>query len=433
MEAKRMSAQIEKLENNQVKLTLTVDNDAFQAAIDKVYRKSASKFTIPGFRTGKAPRKVIEQHYGPSVFWDDAINEVFPEAYSKAVDECDVFPVDNPDVTIKDINDEGLVFEAVVTVKPEVTLGKYTGIRFKGVAYNVTDEDVEADLKRAQERAARLIEVEGRNVENGDIVGLDYSGSIDGVKFDGGTAEGQTLEIGSGMFIPGFEEQMVGMAIGETKDITVRFPDEYHAEELKGKDAVFTVKVNGIQAKELPELDDEFAKDVSEFDTLEEYKNDIRAKLEEQNKKRKDREDENKLIDKVVANAEVDIPECMIDRQIDYMLREMEYTLMYQGMRMEDYLKMLGKTVDEVRAESREDAAKRVKTQLVMETVRTTENIQAEEEDIDAEIAKRAETAKKSVEEYKANMRENEKAYISDQIIVDKTIAFLRKNNTIMK
>ncbi len=428
-----MSAQMEKLENNQVKLTLTVENNVFQNAIDKVYRKSAGKFNIPGFRTGKAPRRIIEQHYGPSVFWDDAINEVFPDAYSKAVDECEVFPVDNPDVTIKDISDEGLTFEAVVTVKPEVTLGKYTGIRFKGVAYTVTDEDVETELKRAQDKAARLVDIEDRTVQNGDVVGLDYSGSVDGVKFEGGTAEGQTLEIGSGMFIPGFEEQMVGMAIGETKDITVRFPDEYHAEELKGKDAVFTVKVNSIQAKELPELDDEFAKDVSEFDTLEEYKNDIRAHLEEQNKKRKEREDENKLIDKIVANAEVDIPECMITRQIDYMLREMEYTLMYQGMRMEDYLRMINKSVEELRAESREDAERRVKTQLVMETIRTTENIQAEEEDIDAEIAKRAETAKKSVEEYKENMRDNEKAYISDQIIVDKTMAFLKKNNTITK
>ena len=428
-----MSAQMEKLENNQVKLTLTVENDVFQNAIDKVYRKSAGKFNIPGFRAGKAPRRVIEQHYGPSVFWDDAINDVFPDAYSKAVDECEVFPVDNPDVTIKDISDDGLTFEAIVTVKPEVTLGKYTGIRFKGVAYTVTDEDVEAELKRAQDKAARLVDIEDRAVQNGDVVGLDYSGSIDGVKFEGGTAEGQTLEIGSGMFIPGFEEQMVGMAIGETKDITVRFPDEYHAEDLKGKEAVFTVKVNSIQAKELPELDDEFAKDVSEFDTLEEYKNDIRAHLEEQNQKRKEREDENKLIDKIVANAEVDIPECMITRQIDYMLREMEYTLMYQGMRMEDYLKMINKSVEEVRAESKEDAEKRVKTQLVMETIRTTENIQAEEEDIDAEIAKRAETAKKSVEEYKENMRDNEKAYISDQIIVDKTMAFLKKNNTITK
>ena len=428
-----MSAQMEKLENNQVKLTLTVGNDVFQNALDKVYRKSAGKFNIPGFRAGKAPRRVIEQHYGPSVFWDDAINDVFPEAYSEAVDECEVFPVDNPDVTIKDINDDGLTFEAIVTVKPEVTLGKYTGIRFKGVAYTVTDEDVEAELKRAQDKAARLVDIEDRAVQNGDVVGLDYSGSVDEVKFEGGTAEGQTLEIGSGMFIPGFEEQMVGMAIGETRDITVKFPDEYHAEELKGKEAVFTVKVNGIQAKELPELDDEFAKDVSEFDTLEDYKNDIRSNLEEQNKKRKDREDENKLIDKIVANAEVDIPECMITRQIDYMLREMEYTLMYQGMRMEDYLRMINKTVEELRAESREDAEKRVKTQLVMETIRTTENIQAEEEDIEAEIAKRAETAKKTVEEYKENMRENEKAYISDQIIVDKTMDFLKKNNTITK
>ncbi|MBS7262483.1 MAG: trigger factor [Eubacteriales bacterium] len=426
-----MSVQMEKTENNQAKLTITVDNATFDAAIKAVYAKNAKKYSIPGFRPGKAPFAAVKAHYGEIVFWDDAFNEVFPPAYEAAIDELHLEPVDHPSVDIKDKNDEGVVFEALVTLKPEVTLGKYTGIRMKGAAYTVTDEDVDKELEAARQKAARLIDVDDRAVASGDVVNLDYCGKVDGVAFEGGTAEGQTLEIGSGMFIPGFEEQMIGMAIGETKDLSVRFPDEYHAPELKGKDAVFTVKVNGIQVKELPELDDEFAKDVSECDTLEAYKAEIRGRLEEENAKRKERDDDNKLVEKIVKNATVDIPACMTDRQIDYMIREFEYSLMYQGMRLADYLKMIGKTRDELRDEYRAEAERRVKIQLVMEQIQKEAEIKAEQEDIDTEIAKRAERANKPVEEYKEHMHDHELEYITDQIVMDKTLAFIKAKNKI--
>ena len=319
----------------EVKISFTLDAKEWDDSLNKAYIKNKSRFNIPGFRKGHATRKMIEKMYGEGVFFDDAFNDAFYEAYSKALGEHDeIFPVDDPKVDIDGIDENGVKFHAVVTVKPEVTLGEYKGIKVDKVEYNVTADDVNAEIDRARKQASRKVEVEGRAVENGDIVNLDYSGSVDGVKFEGGTASNQELTIGSHAFIPGFEEQMVGMTVGETRDLNVPFPTDYHAKELAGKDSVFTVTVNKILKEEMPELNDEFAKDVSKFDTLAEYKADVEKRLQEGNDRRANAENENALIEAVTATSSVEIPQCMIDSQIDYLVRDMEYRLMYmyQGM-----------------------------------------------------------------------------------------------------
>ena len=316
-----------------------------------------------------------------------------------------------------------------VDLKPEVVLGKYKGIKIKKNEYNVSDEDIDKELQAARERAGRLVSVEDRPVKNGDSVKLNYSGSVDGEKFPGGTAEDQTLVIGSGSFIPGFEEQLVGMNIGEEKDINVKFPDQYHAEELKGKDAVFSVKINSIEEKQLPEADDEFAKDVSEFDTLEEYKADIAKKLKEQNDRRAQNEYENALMDKICEEAQADIPDSMVERQIDYHLRDMEMRMSYQGLKMSDYLAYTGMTVAQLREMYRGDALKTVKQQLVLEAIKKAENIEADQEGIDKEIARYAEMFKKDAEEYKKEIKPDELEYIKETVTVNNIIEFIKQNN----
>ena len=314
-----------KNEKNQAVISLEISKEAMDAAISAVFQRNKGKYAIPGFRKGKAPRKMVEQYYGAGVFFEDAFNDVLPGVYEAAVIELALEPVDRPEFEIEDITDEGIIkVKATVTLMPEVKLGKYEGIKVDLVEYNVTDDEVDHEIKHALDRASRFVDVEDRAVMMGDTVGLNYSGSIDGVKFDGGTAENQTLEIGSGSFIPGFEDQMVGMNIGEEKAINVKFPDEYHAEDLKGKEAVFEVKVLSIKEKQVPALDDEFAKDVSEFDTLDEYKADIKAKLTERKKNQAETEMENKMIESIAENSTIDIPDCMIEQQIDAQLRDME-------------------------------------------------------------------------------------------------------------
>lgn len=421
-----MNCTMEKLEKDQVRLTIEVDAEQFEKGIVAAYRKMVKSMNIPGFRKGKAPRKVIEQFYGPAIFYEEAFKEVYPDAYEKAIEDNDLQPVDYPEVDITDIGNDGVKFTATVQLKPTVTLGDYKGIKVERPEYTVTDEDVQAEVDRALERSARWIAVEDRPVQDGDRVTLDYAGTVDGVAFEGGTAEGQTLNIGSGMFIPGFEEQMVGMNPGEEKDLNVKFPEEYQAKELAGKDAVFHVKLHDIKEKELPELDDEFAKDVSEFDTLDEYKADIRAKLEEQNKQRADAEYENALIEKIAQNATVEIPQVMIERQIDNMMREFEMRLMYQGLRLDDYFTITGSKAEDARAEFAKDADTRVKVQLVLEAIQEAEKIEATPEELDAEIAKMAEQANKPVEEYRASLQPQDMAYLTDMIVMRKTVALLK-------
>ena len=410
-------ASFEKLESNKVKLGMTISAEDFDKAVDKAYLKLRKTITVPGFRKGHAPKGVIEKAYGWYVFVDDAFDEAYPAVYEAAVKEHDVKPVDRPDITILSAEKgEDVAFEAVVTVMPEVSLGQYKGIEVEKQEYNVTDEMVNAEIERERENVARMIDVE-RPVENGDEVELDYSGTVDGVKFEGGTAEHQTLVIGSGMFIPGFEEQMIGMNVGEEKDLNVKFPDEYHSDELKGKDAV--------RVKELPEADDEFAKDVSEFNTIAELRDHKKEELEKKAMNEAKAKKENDVIEKAVANATVDIPDVMIDRQADRMLNDIRYRLSMQGISLEDYCKYTGTKTEVMKAEMKNEAERRVKTQLVLDAIMKAEGIKVENDEVDKKIDEYCAQFDDKAEEFKAKLNEDDKAYFEDQVLLDKTINML--------
>ena len=425
-----MSTTVEKISSNKVKLSFDVESAKFDEAMNKAYIKVRGQVNIPGFRKGKAPRKLIENMYGgESVFYDDAFELVFDEVYGPAVAEHKLEVVDRPEVEIQQIGaGKNLQFTCEVFVKPDVTLGEYKGVSVKKETTAVTDEQV--DEKIEQERAKQATEqsVEDRPVAEGDTVNLDYAGTVDGVAFAGGTAEGQTLKIGSHTFIPGFEEQMVGMSIGEEKDLDVTFPEQYQAKELAGKAAVFHVKVNSITATELPALDDDFAKDISEFDTLDEYKKDIRAKLEAQAAERDENAFTNAVIEKVMENATVDIPEAMIERQIDSMMRDFEYRLRAQGLKLADFMKYTGQDEKAFRANYRDQAEKSVKAHLVLEAIENAEAFEATDEEIDEQIAKFAPQTGKSVEELKETLTEADREYFKADAIRDNAIKFLCDN-----
>lgn len=418
--------------NGEVKINFALSAKEWDDCIEKAYLKNKSKYSVPGFRKGHVSRKMIEKMYGEGVFFDDAFNDAFYDAYSKALNENEeIFPVDEPKVDIDGVNDDGVAFHATVTVKPEVTLGDYKGIKLDKVEYNVTVDDVQAEIDRARKQAGRRVEVTDRAVENGDIVNLDYSGSADGVKFDGGTAQGQELVIGSGSFIPGFEDGMVGMNVGETKDITVKFPENYHAENLAGKDAVFTVTVNKIEKEELPELNDEFAKEVSKFDTLDEYRADVEKRLTEENTRRADAENENKLVEAIVNNASVEIPSCMIEHQLDHIVEEMRYRLsyMYRGMKLEDYLKYTGGTIEELREARKADAERDVKTRLTLEAIVKAENLDVTDAEVEAEIVRMAQAQGKSADELKKHVDARQTEYIRNDILSKKLLTILKDAN----
>ncbi len=416
---------LEKLDNNKVKLTIHVGQDSFEEGMQKSYLKNRKSISIPGFRKGKVPRKVMEQYFGESILYEDAINEVFPPAYDQAVKETGIEPVDRPELDIVQIGSgQDFIFTAEVTVKPEVELGQYKGLEVDRVEYIVTDEEVEERIKQTLEQNARWVSVEDRPVKTGDRVILDYSGSIDGELFEGGTAEKQNLEIGSGHFIPGFEEQMVGMELGEEKDLKVTFPEEYHAEELKGKEAIFHVKLHEIKEKELPDLDDEFAKDVSEFDTLDEYRADIKQKLEKNAEERSNTELKNNLIDLAVNNAKVDIPDVMVDFELDNMLRDIDNQLRYNGLNIESYLKIANTSIDDFRAQYKDDAYNRVKTQLVIEAIGKAENIEVSEEDYEKQYELLAKQYNQEVETIKKSLQGGLE-HLENSIIAEKTIELL--------
>lgn len=422
-------ATMEKLEGSKVKLTIEIAADEFEKAVQEAYLKTRKKYSVPGFRKGHAPRKVIENAYGWIVFFDDAFDLVYPNAYEAAVQEHGITPVDRPDVSIVSVEQGApIVFTAEVSVKPEVTLGAYKGIEVEKQEYNVTDEMVEAEVDKEREKIASTSEITDRPVANGDKINLDYSGSVDGVKFEGGTAEGQELTIGSGTFIPGFEEQLVGMNPGEEKDITVTFPEKYHSEELAGKEAVFHVKVNAILETNLPEADDEFAKDVSEFDTIAELRADKRKKLEEAEALHAKNVRENALITKACENATVEIPEAMIERQMDHMLNDIRYRLSMQGISLEDYCKYTGSSIEAMRKEMRGDAEKRVKSQLVLEAISKAEALEATAEEIEQKLDEYAAQFGDKAESFKKGLTEEDKLYFADQIVLDKTIALLCDN-----
>jgi len=424
-----MSTTVEKKENNKVTLKFQVEYNEFDKAVQKAYLQNRSKFNISGFRKGKAPRKIIESRYGEGVFYEDAINIVLPEAYSDAIDENNIEPVDRPDIDISELEKgKPVIFTAEVTVKPEVELGEYKGIEVEKNEYNVTDEDVENELKTMQDRNARLVAVEDREVKEGDTVVIDYSGSVDGEKFEGGTAENQTLEIGSGQFIPGFEEQLVGKNTGEDVEVNVEFPEDYQAEELKSKKAKFDVKIHEIKEKELPELDDEFAKDVSEFDTLDELKEDIKAKLEKEAKDKEEAELQNSVIEKVMENSKVDIPEVMIDSQTDEEIKNLDYKLRYQGLDLEKYLELTNSKIEDLKEQLKPNAEKLVESDLVLEAIGKKENIEASDEDVDKELEKYSEQYKQDVDKFKKNLRDEDLESIKMGIIKTKTIEFLVDN-----
>ena len=424
-----MSTTVEKISSNKVKLSFDIDAAKFDEAMGKAYIKVRGQVAIPGFRKGHAPRKMIETMYGEGVFYDEAFELIFDEVYGPAIDENKLEVVDRPQVDIQQIGSgKNLQFTCEVFVKPDVTLGEYKGVEVKKEHTLVTEDDVNAEVEKERNKQAAEVSVDDRAVAEGDTVNLDYSGSVDGVKFAGGTAEGQTLKIGSHTFIPGFEEQMVGMNIGEEKDINVTFPTEYHAPDLAGKAAVFHVKVNSITETQLPVLDDDFAKDISEFDTLDAYKADVRAKLEAQAAERDNNAFTNAVIEKVMANATVEIPDAMVERQIDSMVRNFEARLAQQGLKLADFMKYTGQDEKAFRGQYRDQAEKSVRANLVLEAVENAEKFEATEEEIDAEIEKFAKQIGQNVEDLKKNLTEGDREYFKADVIRDKAVKFLCDN-----
>ena len=425
-----MATTFEKLSSNKVKLGFVVESEKFDEGIRKAYQRNVKKFNIPGFRRGKAPMKIIENYYGPGVFYEDAFDIIFPDIYRAALEEHDVKPVDRPELEVEQIEKgKELKFTVEVFVRPDVELGQYTHLGIEKKVEEVTDDDVMADIERARDRAARYIEVTDREAKLDDQANIDYQGLLDGVPFEGGTAQGHELVLGSGAFIPGFEDQVVGMKIGEEKDINVTFPENYHSEELAGKPVVFKVKLNSLREKEVPALDDEFVKDVSETaNTVDEYKKEIREKLEKQAEERADAAFESEIIETVSDNAKIDIPKAMVEEQIDNMLRDMELRMMYQGLRMQDFLKYSGQTMEQLRDTYRQQAEDRVKTQLTLEAITKAEGIEPTDEEIDKELSRFAEQGKKTLEEFKKDMPEGDLAYFKEVATINKTVKFLKDN-----
>lgn len=424
-----MNYTVEKLEKSQVKFNYTASVEEYNKAVETVYNKTKHKYNVPGFRKGRAPKKVIEGIYGAGVFMNDAINQLIDDSIMELEKAGEYELVAFGSVEDVDIKDDGsVVYALTMVVKPDVTLGAYKNLDVKKSEAKVTAEQVDEYIKAEQTKQARIIDAE-KAAEKGDLVLIDYSGSVDGEKFDGGTAEGYELELGSNTFIPGFEDQLIGVKAGEQKDVKVTFPEKYHAENLAGKEAIFACAVKAVRVKELPALDDEFAKEVSEFDTLEQYKSDVKSKLTEQETKRAEREYEDTLIEKIVEGSTVEIPDAMIKQEADEMIHDMEYRLMYQGMRMDDYLKYLGMTREQLADEYKPQAEKTVKTRLVMNEIVKAENIGIEDKDIDARIEKMADEASQTVEEIRKTMRQEDINYLVNSIISEKLLDKIKSYN----
>lgn len=428
-----MSLKQEKTENkNELKLTFTVEAAKFDEAIQKVYKQSAKYFNIPGFRKGKAPYKIVEKYYGANIFYEDAFNELVPEIYDEEIKASKLEVVSRPKMDVVQMEKgKDLIFTAIVSTRPEVKLGKYKGIELKKVEYKVEDGDIDHELEHMAEHNSRMVTVEDRAVKDGDTTTIDFEGFVDGVAFEGGKAEGHQLVIGSNTFIPGFEDQIIGMKIGEEKDINVKFPEEYFSKDLAGKDAVFHVKLHAISVKEMPKLDDEFAKDVSEFDTLEELKKSIKERLEKDNADKAKAEMENAAIDAVIENTKLDVPEGMIDLEIDEMIDNIAQRLQYQGMNLDTYLKMMGKTESQLREEFKPDAKKNVETRLILSQIVEDEKLKADEDYINAELTKMANQYKRDLEELKKN--ENLTEYLSKASMNEQAVKFLLDNAKLTK
>lgn len=419
-------------EKSTVKVTITYSKDEWDEAIGKAYTRTRGKYSVPGFRKGKAPRPVLENFYGKGVFFDEAFNILFSATYPDIIaKEKDNFTaVGDPSLSVDEISDEnGVTLTATVPVKPDVEIGSYKGLKIRSYEYNVTDEEVDKEANRILLSKAEDVAVSDRPCKNGDIVKIDFSGSVDGVKFLGGTAEDYDLELGSGAFIPGFEEQVEGMSVGEEKNITVKFPDDYQADDLKGKEAVFEIKLKGITEKKYPELTDEFVKANGGCETVEEYKKKCRERLESRAATRSVNETENSILKAICATAKAEIPDAMVEQEIDKMVQDFSYRLMYQGVKLEDYLKYMGLTMEQFRSQFTGNATERVMSTLVIDKIVRTENIKAEPEEVEAKIAEQAASVGKTAEEYKKNLDPRQREYIESDIVVSKLFDFLKSNN----
>ena len=427
-----MSVQVERLEHNMAKLTIEVDAKEFDAAMRRAYNKQKSSFNIPGFRKGKVPMNMIEKTYGAGVFYEDAANDVMQTAYPAAVEECELDIVSRPDVDIVQIGKgQNFIFAATVAVKPEVTLGEYKGLAVDKEDTEVTEEEIQEELKKAQEKNSREVEITDRPVKEGDIIRLNYAGTIDGVPFDGGTAENQNLTIGSHSFIDTFEDQLVGLNIGDSKDVEVTFPEEYHAKELAGKPATFHVEILGIKEKQLDELNDDFAADYTDFDTLEEYKEDIRLSLKAGKEEAAKNKMQNALIEQAVENAQMDIPEAMIEGEIDQMVEEFKQRITYQGLSFEQYLQFSGGNLDSLKDSMRPQAESRVKGSLVLEAIVAAEGITTSDEDLQGEFDRMASMYQMEADQIAAFMGDAEKENMKRNLAVQKAVDFLYENANI--
>jgi len=418
-----------KIETSKYELEISVDKDKFAEAVDKAFKKNAKRINVPGFRRGKAPRSVIEKLYGEGIFYEDAVNSLYPQAYEEAVKEAGIEPVDRADIEVVDISKEkGVTFKAKVTVKPDVELGEYKGLKAVKKVYTVSDDEVNHELEHVRERNARIITVEDRAAQKGDIAVIDYEGFLDGKPFKGGKAEKQELELGSGTFIPGFEDQIIGHKIGENFEINVTFPENYHSKELAGKPAVFKIVLHELKVRELPELDDEFAKDVSEFDTLDEYKADIKKRIQEAKDKRSETEVEDALVEQIIGSMKAEIPEVMFERAIDNMVNDFNYRLQMQGMNLKTYLHYAGMEMDEFRKTFREQAERQVKMRLALEKIVANEKFEVTDEDLDAEYKKLAGQYGIDAEKIKNIINADD---LKKDIAVNKAIDFVRDNAVI--
>ncbi|WFB60174.1 trigger factor [Paenibacillus sp. BR1-192] len=426
-----MKATWEKIEKNLGVLDVEVDAERVASALDKAFNKVAKKANVPGFRKGKVPRPIFEARFGVESLYQDAIDILLPEVYSEAVEQVDIFPVDRPEVDIEQFaKGETFKFKARVTVKPEVKLGEYKGVEVAAVAAEVSDEELSEELERLQQRHAELTVIDEGASQSGDIVVIDFDGSVDGVPFEGGQAERYSLELGSNTFIPGFEDQVIGMATGDFKDVEVTFPETYHAEELANKQAVFKVKVHEIKRKQLPELDDEFAKDVSEFDTLDEYKEDLKKQLLTRKEQEAQGVRENEAVEKAAANAEVEIPEAMIQSEVQNMMRDFDNRLRQQGMNLEMFLSFSGQTNADLEGQMKDDAEKRVRNNLVLEQIAKEEKLEVSEEEINKELENMADTYKRSADEIRSILGANGSLdSLREELLLRKTIDFLLENS----
>ena len=424
-----MSVQVENLEKNMAKLTIEVTAEDLEKALNAAYQRQKKNISIPGFRKGKVPRAMVEKMYGPAVFYEDAVNSLIPQEYAKAADESGLDIVSQPEIDVVQIEKgKPFIFTAEVAVKPEVTLGEYKGLEVPKADLEVTDEEIEAELKKEQEKNARTIHVEDRAAQEGDKVTIDFEGFVDGVAFEGGAGKDYPLTLGSKTFIPGFEEQLVGVALEQPVDVNVTFPEDYQAEELKGKEAVFKCVIHKIEAKELPELDDDFAKDVSEFDTLEEYKKKIKDNIEKRKADAAKTEKENAVVDKAIENAQMDIPEAMVKTQINQMIDDFARRIQSQGLTMEQYMQFTGSTRETMQEQMRPQAMKRIQSRLVLEKVAEVENIQISDEKLDEELTKMAEMYKMELDKFKELVDDYQKDQMKKDLAVQEAVTLMAEN-----